>query len=169
MHYPLTYNLWTTDSAKELSWSKSDVVVSGWDTSKRSTASSGVFGRLGLRSGDAVKVIGRPDQRIVGRLPEAIDRGECLFGEKPDVYLVWAADAVELRQELADVASQMSESAVVWAISAHPGKIGAAGEAIRQIDLLEAGHQAGLVDNRVAYLSDCEYGYRFAKPRTVLN
>jgi hypothetical protein len=131
------------------------------------SATGGIFCHLGLRYGDAVRIIGNPNSGLAELLRASVGREACRDDEQPDVYLVWASDSGALREQIQSIAGQMTDYAVVWAITALPGKCGQAGESIPQHELLDAGHLAGLADNRVALLGDCDYGYRFCKSKPI--
>lgn len=127
----------------------------------QSQASEDTFSRLGLRRGQAVRVLGRADYEVVQGIPAYTGRGLAADGEIADVTLYWPADADSMPSELARVAATLQPGNSVWAIVRRPSQDHCAGPVIPQRDLLDAGQRAGLVDNRVAFLSTCEYGYRF--------
>ena len=124
---------------------------------------SDVNSRLGLHDGQSVFVRGRGDAKIIEGLSKACGLPLSPRPDLADVILYWPESLEALRREIAELVDQLAPGSVLWIVAARPGLVGCAGPAIPQHALLAAARQAGLIDNRVAFLSDCEYGYRFSR------
>ncbi|GIW06184.1 MAG: hypothetical protein KatS3mg060_0989 [Dehalococcoidia bacterium] len=124
---------------------------------------SDVNSRLGLHDGQTVFVRGRGDAQIIDGLYRACGTPLVKSPDRADVVLYWPAGAEALRRELPELVEQLQPRSLLWIVASRPGLLGCNGPAIPQGDLIAIARDAGLVDNRVAFLSDCEYGYRFAR------
>ncbi|GIW09683.1 MAG: hypothetical protein KatS3mg061_0740 [Dehalococcoidia bacterium] len=116
--------------------------------------------RLALRDGQAVYIYGDGDHAVIAGV---VDGGRALVAapESADLVLYWPATQAELAEELPRLAHALRPGAQLWVIAAQPGN--GAGETIHQREILASGRAAGLMDSRVAFLSDHEYGYRFSR------
>lgn len=75
--------------------------------------------------------------------------------DRCDVVLMRAADAGSLRR-LREVKEWIKPDGAIWVI-----RVKGAAAALRDVDLIEAGLAAGLVDNKIASFSDTEGAMRF--------
>ncbi|MCS7002899.1 MAG: hypothetical protein NZ518_08630 [Dehalococcoidia bacterium] len=133
------------------------------------TATQAVASRLGVRRGDAVRVIGAADSRILAALPHVAGRGVASPEERADLILFWPSSREHLQQELVKLAPTIGTNQHIWVIVTRPGVAGCPGAPISQRELLQAGRAVGLIDTRTAFLSECEYGYRFSRRPTIVH
>ncbi len=117
--------------------------------------------KLGLKPGQAVKVIGRGDPDLLKRVREKIGRGLIKTGPA-DVVLYWPKTSGEITPALAELRNAIVENGGIWVMTAKRGQRSASGmEYFNQTDLIPLGKAAGLVDNKTCSVSDNESGTRF--------
>lgn len=154
----------TISAARLYAVESSTVGVPGPATSWRDTTLSvpaaDVVSRLGLRHGHAVALAGRADVRIVDALLGAYGVRIASRPEDAEVVIYWPVSAEALRSDLPGLVQRLRPESQVWIVAANSGRNGGS-PAIPQGEVLAAAREAGLVDNRVAFLSDREFGYRF--------
>ena len=120
-----------------------------------------VTDKLGLKPGQAVRVIGKGDPSLLARVREKIGRGLIRQGQA-DVILFWPKTAEEILPNLAQLKSAIVSNGGIWVITAKKNQTSASGMPYYNQDLLiPIGKAAGLVDNKICSLSDNESAMRF--------
>ena len=127
-----------------------------------------VVDKLGVRPGDAVALVGVPDSELRQKVLQRTGRGPAAPGEPADVVLVWADAATDAVATLKDWKTKIEPSGGIWLLTpkrTQPGYVD-------QNDLIQAGKQAGVVDNKICSVSGTTSGIRFVirkadRPRTV--
>jgi hypothetical protein len=120
--------------------------------------------KLGIRSGDRVCLLDAPPEtaevlRVV--FPPGIIFQEKLGGEPNDIILFWPRRLEGLRERLAALQFHINPQGAIWVVI--PKKKFAREQGI-DFDweaMQAAGLQTDLVDNKVATISEQEYGTRF--------
>jgi hypothetical protein len=117
--------------------------------------------KLGVKPGQAIKVVGRGDPDLLERVREKIGRGFIRTG-LADMVLYWPKSAGEITPTLAELRQAIVENGGIWVMTAKRGQRSASGmEYLNQTDLIPLGVAAGLVDNKTCSVSDAESGMRF--------
>ncbi|MFN8535624.1 MAG: hypothetical protein U0556_18965 [Dehalococcoidia bacterium] len=124
---------------------------------------SDVNSRLSIHDGESIFICGRGDATIIEGLYDASRQPLAKRADQADLVLFWPSNVASLHRELLELAESLRPSAQIWVVSARPGRQGCGGPGIDHAEILRAGQAAGLIDNRVACLSDCEYGFRFCR------
>ena len=124
--------------------------------------------KLGIKPGYAVALIGLADGELRQRVLERTGRAPAAADEAPDVVLVWADAATDAVATLEDWKARIEPSGGIWLLTPKRSQPGY----VDQIDLIEAGKLAGVVDNKICSVSDTTSGIRFVirkadRPRTV--
>ena len=112
--------------------------------------------KLGVKPGSRVAVIDIDDPSFMkllrGRTPSIVrskPRALC------DIVFMGARDMRDL-QRLREVKSWIEPNGAIWVI-----RLKGPGSPLRDVDLIEAGLAAGLVDNKIASFSDTHSAMRF--------
>ena len=117
--------------------------------------------KLGLKPGQAVRVVGRGDAELLKRVREKIGRGLSKTG-LADVVLYWPKTVGEITPTLAELRHAIVENGGIWVMTAKRGRQSSSGmDYFNQTDLIPLGKAAGLVDNKTCSVSDAESGMRF--------
>lgn len=120
-----------------------------------------VTDKLGLKPGQAVRVLGKGDQNLLARVREKIGRGLIRKGQA-DVILYWPKTVAEILPTLTELKSTLVSNGGLWVITAKKNQTSASGLAYYNQDLLiPIGQAAGLVDNKICSLSEKESAMRF--------
>jgi hypothetical protein len=121
-----------------------------------------VTDKLGLKPGQAVRVVGKGDKELLARTREKIGR-KLVNAETPaDVILYWPKTAAEITPTLIELRQGIISNGGIWVITAKRDKQSASGMAyLNQDALIPLGLAAGLVDNKTCSISDSESGMRF--------
>lgn len=106
--------------------------------------------KLGIKEGTRIRWIGAPDTEFK---KEAEQRGAAFVRTRPDLTFVAASS-------LHDLAELSLAAAPAWVV--YPKGV----SQIREIDVLKAGRDAGLVDIKVASFSPTHTALKFALPKT---
>ena len=122
-----------------------------------------VTDKLGLKPGQVVRVVGRGDAALLGRVRAKIGRALARSGRAPaDVALFWPKRAEEITPALARLRGEIVENGGIWVLTAKKGQTSASGMGyLNQSDLIPLGLAAGLVDNKTCSVSERESGMRF--------
>src|SRR5436309_14000014 len=116
--------------------------------------------KLGMRPGMRVAILGVEDDQIRGLLAERTTHLTEGWPE-PDTDLVFlAADLVEDLAPLSDLAGRLRPNGAIWVVS-RKGKAAT----IRDVQVIEAAKDAGLVDNKVVAFSPTHTALRLVLPR----
>ncbi len=120
-----------------------------------------VTDKLGLKPGQAVRVIGKGDQDLLARVREKLGRGLVRAGQA-DVILFWPKTVKEILPTLTKLKSAIVPNGGIWVITAKKNQTSASGMGYYNQDLLiPMGQAAGLVDNKICSLSEKESAMRF--------
>jgi hypothetical protein len=120
-----------------------------------------ILDKLGLKPGQAVRVVGRGEPALLGRVRERVGRALVRRG-LAEVVLYWPRTAGEITPSLAELREGLVEAGAIWVFTAKRGQRSASGmEYLNQSDLIPLGLAAGLVDNKTCSVSDAESGMRF--------
>jgi hypothetical protein len=121
-----------------------------------------VTDKLGLKPGQAVRVVGPGDKALLARVREKIGRKLAGEGATADVILYWPQTAEEITLTLKALRGRIAPNGGIWVITAKRGKTSASGMAyFNQDALIPLGLAAGLVDNKTCSISERESGMRF--------
>jgi hypothetical protein len=158
----------TISAARMYAVESSAVIVPGPANGRRveapSVPASDVVSRLGLRDGQAVALSGRADDRIVDALLRAYGVRIASRPEDAEVIMYWPASVEALHSDLPTLVERLRPESHLWIVAGNQGRTGVAKlPVIPQSEVVAAARRAGLVDNRVAFLSDREFGYRFQR------
>lgn len=137
-------------------------------------------GKLGLKPGYTVFLIGGGDW-LLEEIGEAIGEEGILFAlDSPqvleraqaigeaDAILFWVGQTEGLRLTLEMLRERVKENGAIWAVitkKAYQEKEGL--PRVKESDIIEAAKGAGLVDVKVASLSEKEYALKLAIPRQL--
>jgi hypothetical protein len=120
-----------------------------------------VVDKLGIKPGQAVRVVGTGDKALLAQVRERVGRGLIRSGPA-DVVLYWPKTAEEITPTLAKLRRAIVPNGGIWVITAKRGQVSASGMGyLNQTDLIPLGLAAGLVDNKTCSVSDQESGMRF--------
>ena len=120
-----------------------------------------VLDKLGLKPGQAVRVVGGGDKALLARAREKAGRAPVRAG-LADVVLYWPRGAGEITARLAELRGALVENGGIWVFTAKRGQRSASGmDYLNQADLIPLGLAAGLVDNKTCSVSDTESAMRF--------
>jgi len=126
------------------------------DYSHRSTVD-----KLGLKPGQAVRVIGGGEKTLLKQVRERVGRGLIRSGTA-DVVLFWPKMVEEITPTLAGLRGEIAPNGGIWVMTAKRGQVSASGMGyLNQTDLIPLGLAAGLVDNKTCSVSERESGMRF--------
>jgi len=118
--------------------------------------------KLGLKPGQAVRVVGKGDKALLARAREKIGRKLVGDGTPAEVMLYWPQTIEEITPTLAELREDLVPNGGIWVITAKRDKKSASGMAyLNQDALIPLGLAAGLVDNKTCSISESESGMRF--------
>jgi len=106
--------------------------------------------KLGIKSGTRIKWIGSPDDEFKS---ESAQRGASFVRTKPDLTFLHASNPRDLET------LKLNAEAPIWVVY----RKGV--QKLREIDVLNAGREAGLVDIKVASFSRTHTALKFVYPR----
>ena len=120
-----------------------------------------VLDKLGLKPGDAVRVVGGGDRALLTRVREKVGRAPVRAG-LADVVLYWPRSAGEITRRLTELRGGIVESGGIWVFIAKREQRSASGMGyLNHADLIPLGLAAGLVDNKICSVSETESAMRF--------
>jgi hypothetical protein len=127
-----------------------------------------VVDKLGIKPGHAVALVGPAEPALRQKVLDRTGRPPAAADEPADVVLVWADATTDAVKTLEDWKTKIDPSGGIWLLTpkrTQPGYVD-------QNDLIEAGKQAGVVDNKICSVSDTTSGMRFVirkadRPRTL--
>lgn len=127
-----------------------------------------VVDKLGVKPGHAVALDGPPDGELRQKILERTGRPPAAPDEPADVVLVWADASTDAVATLQHWKQKIDPSGGIWLLTpkrTQPGYVD-------QNDLIDAGKQAGVVDNKICSVSDTTSAMRFVirkadRPRTL--
>jgi len=114
--------------------------------------------RLGVKAGMRVGLIAFRDAAFESELQERGARVERSPAPALDMLFYLAAEPTDLLS-LRELASLIHDAGAIWVL-----RVKGAGLKIREVDLIEAGKAAGLVDNKIASFSDTYAAMRLVVP-----
>ena len=121
-----------------------------------------VTDKLGLKPGQAVRVVGKGDKALLARAREKIGRKFVSDGTRAEVILYWPQTIEEITPTLVELREAIVQTGGLWVITAKREKQSASGMAyLNQDALIPLGLAAGLVDNKTCSISESESGMRF--------
>ena len=132
-----------------------------------------VVDKLGLKPGDRVVWVGvssrAADVRdLAAQIRERVGKASAASA---DVILYWPKTLEEVVPTLIELKERLEPAGGIWVITAKKGTPSAPGRAangagyLKQDSLIPLGKAAGLVDNKICSLSDCESAMRFVIPK----
>jgi hypothetical protein len=118
--------------------------------------------KLGVKPGARVAIIGVPDPALRELLAERTD--DVTEGEpRPGTDLVFlGADSIDELGRLPKLRTRLKPNGAIWVVS-RKGRAAT----LRDVDVIEAGIAAGLVDNKVVSFSDSHTSSRLVIPRRL--
>jgi hypothetical protein len=127
-----------------------------------------VVDKLGVKPGHAVALVGPAEPALRQKVLDRTGRPPAAADEPADVVLVWADATTDAVKTLEDWKTKIDPSGGIWLLTpkrTQPGYVD-------QNDLIQAGKQAGVVDNKICSVSDTTSGMRFVirkadRPRTL--
>jgi hypothetical protein len=127
-----------------------------------------VVDKLGIKPGHAVALVGPAEPALRQRVLDRTGRPPAAADEPADVVLVWADATTDAVKTLEDWKTKIDPSGGIWLLTPKRTQAGY----VDQNDLIEAGKQAGVVDNKICSVSDTTSGMRFVirkadRPRTL--
>lgn len=127
-----------------------------------------VVDKLGVKPGHVVAVVGPAEPELRQKVLERTGRAAAVDDEPADVVLVWADASTDAIKTLQDWKTKIDPSGGIWLLTPKRSQPGY----VDQNDLIEAGKQAGVVDNKTCSVSDTTSAIRFVirkadRPRTV--
>lgn len=124
-----------------------------------------VTDKLSLKPGQAVRVVGvKPSgiKEFVARVEAKIERKLARAQTPADVILYWPFTAEEIVPTLAELKEAILPNGGIWVITAKKNCTSANGmNYFLQDALIPMGKAAGLVDNKICSLNECESAMRF--------
>ena len=121
-----------------------------------------VTDKLGLKPGQAVRVVGKGDKVLLGRVREKIGRRLVNAKTPADIILYWPKTVAEITPTLIELRQSIVSNGGIWVITAKRDQKSASGMAyLNQDALIPLGLAAGLVDNKTCSISESESGMRF--------
>jgi hypothetical protein len=126
------------------------------------SSSRDVLDKLGLRPGQVVRVVGRGDRQLLGRVRRRIGRSLTRKGLPADLILFWPRTASEVSKTLAFLRPSIFPQGAIWVVTPKRGCRGSNGlPYLGGAELIPLGRAAGLVDNKTCSLSEIESAMRF--------
>jgi Protein of unknown function (DUF3052) len=127
-----------------------------------------VVDKLGVKPGHAVVLVGPPEPDLSQRVLDRTGRPPAADDEPADVVLVWADASTDALKTLQTWKTRIDPSGGIWLLTPKRSQPGY----VDQNDLIAAGKQAGVVDNKICSVSDTTSAMRFVirkadRPRTV--
>jgi len=121
-----------------------------------------VTDKLGLKPGQAVRVVGKGDKALLARAREKIGRKLANEATPAEVILYWPKTIEEITPTLSKLRAEIAPNGGIWVITAKRNKQSASGMPyLNQDALIPLGLAAGLVDNKTCSISESESGMRF--------
>jgi hypothetical protein len=120
-------------------------------------AARDVTDKLGIKEGDAVRVVGYADADLVARVEVKTGRAPVRASAKAKVILYWPRVSDEVTPALLKLKNDMVPEGGIWVISAKKGGQPYLPDKI----LIPLGLAAGLVDNKICSISDAQTAMRF--------
>jgi hypothetical protein len=114
--------------------------------------------RLGVKAGMRVGLIAFRDAAFESELKERGARVERSPAPALDMLIYLAAEPADLLS-LRELASLIHDAGAIWVLRVKGAQL-----KIREVDLIEAGKAAGLVDNKIASFSDTYAAMRLVVP-----
>ena len=133
-----------------------------WPVVEKDFSHRAVVDKLGVRPGDAVAFEGPADASLRAQVLERAGRNQAQADEPPDVVLVWADASTDAVDTLARWKTRIQPAGGIWLLTPKRSHAGY----VDQRDLILAGQQAGVVDNKTCSVSDTTSGIRFVIRRT---
>ncbi len=133
-----------------------------------------VVDKLGVRPGDRVAWVGVSNRAAGARelAAQIRERAGTTRTGPADLVLYWPKSLAEVTPTLMALKGRIAPAGGIWVITAKKGKPGAPCAAangagyLMQDSLIPLGKAAGLVDNKICSLSDCESAMRFVIPKS---
>ena len=120
-----------------------------------------VLDKLGLKPGQAVRVVGGGDKALLARVREKVGLAPVRAG-LADVVLYWPRSVGEITPSLLELRGGIVQNGGIWVFTGKRGQRNASGmDYLNQTELIPLGLAAGLVDNKTCSVSDTESAMRF--------
>jgi hypothetical protein len=127
--------------------------ASKWATAIRNPR--GLLDKLGVKAGARVSVLGVADTDFLDQLWERTDR----LSEQPADIIFYEADDVDDLVRLPELARRIDRKGAIWVVSPK-GK----GAKVRDVDVMAAARDAGLVDTKVVSFSNTHTALKLVIP-----
>jgi hypothetical protein len=121
-----------------------------------------VLDKLGLKPGQAVRIVGQGEPRLLARVRARVRRRLANAGLRADLVLYWPRNAAEVTKTLVRLRAAVFPQGAIWVVTAKRGRRGFNGmEYLAAAELIPLGLAAGLVDNKICSVSEAETAMRF--------
>jgi len=127
---------------------------------KRTYEHRDVLDKLGIKPGDSVAIAveaAEVDPDLRQRISERVGCPSANEGEDVDVVLASVNETTDVCAVLTRWKSRLKASGAIWLLTAKRGQLGY----VDQRELIAAGQQAGVVDNKVCSISPTLSAMRF--------
>jgi hypothetical protein len=131
--------------------------ASTWATKIRNPR--GLIDKLGVKAGHSVAVLGVQDEEFMAQLRQKTDLVTSRVGESETDFVFYEADRPENLGRLAELAASIKPNGAVWIVSPK-GK----GAQIKDVQVMAAAREAGLVDTKVVSFSDTHTALKLVIP-----
>lgn len=119
----------------------------------------GLLDKLGVKSGMSVVVLGVGDEEFVTQIRDRVGEPANELGSQADVVF-YEADRVEELVRLPELRKAIKPAGGIWVVSPK-GK----GAQLRDVEIMAAAREAGLVDNKVVAFSATHTALRLVIPK----
>jgi hypothetical protein len=120
--------------------------------------------KLGLRPGDLVCVLDAPPEAVEalrGVFPPGVQEHKALLEMRYNVILFWPRQSAGLTERFAGLQAHMQPDGSLWAVIPKKKYAPARGVSLTWEELQAAALRTDLVDNKVASITEQDYGTRF--------
>ncbi len=108
-----------------------------------------VTDKLGIKTGHAVRKIGRGDPELLERVIEKFGCKLVTARTRADIILYWPKSAAEITPQLVKLKTEIAQNGGIWVFTAKKGLSSHSGmDYIKQADVIPFGLAAALVDNK---------------------
>ena len=122
----------------------------------------GLMDKLGMKPGMRHTVVGVRDDDFLGELADRFGPSESESGSSDTDILFYAADHLDDLGRLTELRRSIKPAGAIWVVSPK-GK----GIEVRDVDVMAAAREAGLVDNKVVSFSKTHTALRLVIPKAL--
>jgi hypothetical protein len=119
----------------------------------------GLMDKLGVKAGASVAVLGVKDDDFLQQLREKTEAIAPGVGEGEADFVFYAVDRLEDLTRLGELTTSIKRNGAVWVVSPK-GK----GAQVKDVDVMAAAREAGLVDTKVVSFSDTHTALKLVIP-----